>query len=130
MSWLYPAELEGISRALRDHHHAVYNPIRVASVKGNVGYAHLPTHRPIIKSPFSLWILPLNRTHNVVLVKKWISCLSACLPACVVFESRHAEVAAGMISLVKVMGMLKHKVFLPSGGLSKPRHDFDWVVSG
>jgi hypothetical protein len=34
-----------------------------------------------------------------------------------------------MISLIKVLGMLKHKVFLPSGGLSKPRKDFDWVVS-
>jgi acyl transferase domain-containing protein len=37
--------------------------------------------------------------------------------------------AAGMISLVKVMGMLKHRVFLPSGGLTKPRKDFDWAVS-
>jgi hypothetical protein len=34
-----------------------------------------------------------------------------------------------MISLIKVLGMLKHKIFLPSGGLSKPRQDFEWAVS-
>jgi hypothetical protein len=34
-----------------------------------------------------------------------------------------------MISLIKVLGMLKHRIFLPSGGLSKPRQDFEWAVS-
>lgn len=38
----------------------------------------------------------------------------------------HAELAAGLFSVIKVIEMLREKKFLPSGGCDTPRSDFDW----
>lgn len=41
----------------------------------------------------------------------------------------HAEVAAGLFSLIKVIEMLQRRVYLPTAGVTKPRSDFDWVAN-
>lgn len=38
----------------------------------------------------------------------------------------HAEVSAGLFSLAKVIEMLRHRVYLPTAGVTTPRTDFDW----
>jgi acyl transferase domain-containing protein len=38
----------------------------------------------------------------------------------------HAEVAAGVLSVIKVVQMMRHRLFLPSAGVTMPRKDFEW----
>ncbi len=39
----------------------------------------------------------------------------------------HAEIAAGMFSLIKTIQMLQHKVFLPTAGVTTPLTAYDWA---
>jgi hypothetical protein len=41
---------------------------------------------------------------------------------------RHAETAAGLFGVIKAIEMLRRRTYLPTGGLKKPRTDFDWGV--
>ena len=69
-------ELQAIGDVFGDSHDAAKNPLRIASVKSNIG---------------------------------------------------HAEVAAGIFSVIKIVQMMKHRTFLPSAGVTCPRKDFEWV---
>lgn len=69
-------ELEALAKVYKKSHDIQANPLRIGSLKGNIG---------------------------------------------------HAEIAAGMFSLIKVIEMLKRRTFLPTGGhLISPRKDFAW----
>lgn len=69
-------ELEALRAIYRDSHDIKKNPLRVGSVKGNIG---------------------------------------------------HAEIAAGLFSVIKAIEMIRRRTFLPTGGASiRPRSDFDW----
>ena len=69
-------ELEALSSVYKDSHDIRVNPLRVGSLKGNIG---------------------------------------------------HAEVAAGMFSLIKASEMIRQRTFFPTGGRAiTPRTDFDW----
>jgi hypothetical protein len=41
---------------------------------------------------------------------------------------RHSETAAGLFGVIKAIEMLRRRTYLPTGGLKKPRTDFDWGV--
>jgi acyl transferase domain-containing protein/NADPH:quinone reductase-like Zn-dependent oxidoreductase/thioester reductase-like protein/acyl carrier protein len=69
-------ELQAIGDVFGDSHELRKNPLRIASVKSNIG---------------------------------------------------HAEVAAGIFSVIKIVQMMKHRSFLPSAGVTCPRKDFEWV---
>jgi acyl transferase domain-containing protein/NADPH:quinone reductase-like Zn-dependent oxidoreductase/thioester reductase-like protein/acyl carrier protein len=69
-------ELQAIGDVFGDSHELRKNPLRIASVKSNIG---------------------------------------------------HAEVAAGIFSVIKIVQMMKHRTFLPSAGVTCPRKDFEWV---
>lgn len=69
-------ELEALQAIYRDSHDMKKNPLRLGSVKGNIG---------------------------------------------------HAEVAAGLFSVIKAIEMIRLRTFLPTGGVDiRPRSDFDW----
>lgn len=69
-------ELEALADVYQDSHDILKNPLRVGSIKGNIG---------------------------------------------------HAELAAGMFSMIKVIEMIRKRTFFPTGGNSiSPRKDFDW----
>ena len=68
-------ELQAIGDVFGDSHDKEQNPLRIASVKSNIG---------------------------------------------------HAEVAAGIFSVIKIVQMMKHRTFLPSAGVTCPRKDFEW----
>ena len=69
-------ELQAIGDVFGDSHDLNANPLRIASVKSNIG---------------------------------------------------HAEVAAGIFSVIKIVQMMKHRIFLPSAGVTCPRKDFEWI---
>ena len=69
-------ELQAIGDVFGDSHDLSGNPLRIASVKSNIG---------------------------------------------------HAEVAAGIFSVIKIVQMMKHRTFLPSAGVTCPRKDFEWI---
>ena len=69
-------ELEALGKVYKDSHDILHNPLRVGSIKGNIG---------------------------------------------------HAELSAGMFSLIKVCEMIRKRTFFPTGGHNiTPRTDFDW----
>lgn len=68
-------ELQAIGDVFGDAHDLETNPLRIASVKSNIG---------------------------------------------------HAEVAAGIFSVIKIVQMLKYRFFLPTAGVTTPRLDFNW----
>ena len=69
-------ELQALSDVYKNSHDIHQNPLRVGSIKGNIG---------------------------------------------------HAELSAGMFSLIKVLEMFRKRTFFPTGGDSiTPRTDFDW----
>jgi acyl transferase domain-containing protein len=69
-------ELQAIGDVFGDSHSLESNPLRIASVKSNIG---------------------------------------------------HAEVAAGIFSVIKIVQMMKMRTFLPSAGVTNPRKDFEWT---
>lgn len=68
-------EVDAVGSVFGESHDLETNPIRIASIKSNIG---------------------------------------------------HAEVAAGIFSVIKIVQMMKHRVYLPTAGVTKPRTDFDW----
>lgn len=69
-------ELEALGAVYKDSHDLETNPLRIGSVKGNLG---------------------------------------------------HAEISAGLFSLIKAIEMIHRRKFLPTGGVNiRPRSDFDW----
>lgn len=69
-------ELQALTEVYKDSHNIQKNPLRVGSIKGNIG---------------------------------------------------HAELAAGMFSMIKVIEMFRKRRFFPTGGYNiSPRKDFDW----
>lgn len=72
-------ELESLGAVYRDSHDIQRNPLRVGSIKGNIG---------------------------------------------------HAEVSAGLFSLIKAVEMIRARTFFPTGGRDiTPRTDFDWAAN-
>jgi len=71
-------EVDAVGSVFGESHDLETNPIRIASVKSNIG---------------------------------------------------HAEVAAGIFSVIKIVQMMKHRVFLPTAGVTTPRTDYDWAVN-
>ena len=69
-------EVDAVGAVFGESHDLETNPIRIASVKSNIG---------------------------------------------------HAEVAAGIFSVIKIVQMMKHRVFLPTAGVTTPRTDYDWA---
>jgi len=71
-------EVDAVGSVFGESHDLETNPIRIASVKSNIG---------------------------------------------------HAEVAAGIFSVIKIVQMMKHRVFLPTAGVTTPRTDYDWAAN-
>ncbi len=70
-------ELQALAEVYGTSHDIERNPLRIGSIKGNVG---------------------------------------------------HAELAAGLVSLIKAVEMNRHRTFFPTGGQDiRPRTDFDWL---
>jgi len=113
----------------QDSHELVTNPLRMASVKSNIGHAEVAAGMFSIIKVGTLTIAVQNLSSSLpclpcdgLILEPW------CDEACMYSLCQPPFLLLTYLSSIhlQVIEMLRRRVFLPTAGVTEPRKAFDW----